>query len=112
MDLTSWLEYFVDGLASQLDEVKARGERVIRRDLLVRTHGLSDRQALAVDHLLEHERLTIQDYEDICPGVARRTLQRDLKVLVERGLAEERGSGPTDPTRHYRPGRALRQAGP
>ncbi|MEW6216581.1 MAG: Fic family protein [Candidatus Bipolaricaulota bacterium] len=112
MDLTGWLEYFAGGLATQLDEVKGRGEHVIRRDLLARSHGLSDRQALALDHLLEHERLSIQDYEGICPGVARRTLQRDLKVLVERGLAEERGSGPTDPTRHYRPGWALRQAGP
>ena len=48
------------------------------------------------------------------PGANRRTLQRDLKAMVEKGLLVERGAGPTDPTRHYRleeavlgPGREL-----
>jgi len=110
MDLTGWLEYFTDGLATQLDEVKDRGERAIRRDILAREHGLSDRQALALGHVMEHGRLTIQDYEALCPGVARRTLQRDLKGLVEKRLVAEHGSGPTDPTRSYRPGEQLRGA--
>jgi Fic family protein len=110
MDLTGWLEYFTDGLATQLDEVKDRGERAIRRDILAREHGLSDRQALALGHVMEHGRLTIQDYEALCPGVARRTLQRDLKGLVEKRLVAEHGSGPTDPTRSYRPGELLRGA--
>jgi len=110
MDLTGWLEYFTGGLATQLDEVKERGARVIRRDLLAREHGLSERQALAVGHVMEHGRLAIGDFEALCPGANRRTLQRDLKGLVEKGLVDERGTGPTDPTRHYRPGESLRQA--
>ena len=110
MDLTRWLGYFTEGLATQLDEVKDRGERAIRRDILAREHGLSDRQALALGHVMEHGRLTIQDYEALCPGVARRTLQRDLKGLVEKRLVAEHGSGPTDPTRSYRPGELLRGA--
>ena len=32
---------------------------------------------------------------------ARRTLQRDLRVLVGKRLLVEAGTGPTDPTRHY-----------
>lgn len=52
-------------------------------------------------------RLTIQELEALCPGVNRRTLQRDLKALVGKGLRAERGTGPTDPTRHYGPGAAL-----
>ena len=44
---------FATGLATLLDEVKARGERPIRRDALVRQHGLSDRQAVALDHVAE-----------------------------------------------------------
>ena len=31
MDLTGWLEFFVEGLATQMDEVTERGKRVIRR---------------------------------------------------------------------------------
>src|SRR5271169_239990 len=33
MELTGWLEFFVEGLATQLGEVKARGEQAIRRDV-------------------------------------------------------------------------------
>jgi predicted transcriptional regulator len=33
----------------------------------------------------------------------RRTLQRDLKLLVEKGLVREVGTGPTDPTKYYQP---------
>lgn len=53
MDLTGWLEFFVDGLATQLGEVKVLGERAIRRDILVSSHRLNERQAVAVDHLLQ-----------------------------------------------------------
>ena len=111
MDLTGWLEFFAEGLATQLDEMKARGERTIRRDVLVRQHGLSDRQALALGHAIEHERLAIQDFEALCPGANRRTLQRDLKAMVEKGLLVERGAGPTDPTRHYRLAEAVLEPG-
>jgi Fic family protein len=102
MDLTGWLEFFVEGLATQLDEVKTRGERAIRRDVIARQHRLSERQAAALGYVLEHGRLSIQEYQALCPQVNRRTLQRDLKLLVDKGLFVERGTGPTDPTRHYR----------
>lgn len=102
MDLTGWLEYFTEGLATQLGEVQTRGEQAIRRDVLAREHGLSERQAFALGHVIEHGRLTIQEYQALCPGTNRRTLQRDLKVMVDKGLFAELGTGPTDPTRHYR----------
>lgn len=102
MDLTGWLEFFTGGLATQLDEVKGRGEQAIRLDLIARRHRLSERQAAAVGHVLEHGRLAIQEYEALRPGVNRRTLQRDLRQLVDRGVLVEWGSGSTDPTRHYR----------
>jgi Fic family protein len=92
MDLTGWLEFFTEGLATQLDEVKARGERTIRRDVLARQHGLSERQALVLGQVMEHGRLAIGDLERLCPGIHRRTLQRDLKALVERRLLVPRGS--------------------
>jgi len=36
-------------------------------------------------------------------NVNGRTLQRDLKLLVEKGLVKEVGTGPTDPTKYYQP---------
>jgi Fic family protein len=91
MDLTGWLEFFTEGLATQLDEVKSRGERAILRDVLARKHGLSDRKALALGRVLAEGRLTIQEFEALCPGVSRRTLQRDLSGLVSLGLLATRG---------------------
>lgn len=87
--------------------MKARGERTIRRDVLVRQHGLSDRQGLALGYVIEHGRLAIQDYAGLCPRNSRRTLQRDLKAMVDKGLFVERGTGPTDPTRQYRLAEAI-----
>jgi Fic family protein len=92
MDMTGWLEYFVEGLATQLAEVRNRGERAIRRDVLIKEHGLSDRQANAVGHILEHGSLTIQDFERLCPDVNRRSLQRDLRAMVDIGLLVPEGS--------------------
>ena len=92
MDMTGWLEYFVEGLTTQLTEVKQRGERAMRRDVLIKEHGLSDRQAKALGHILEHGSLTIQDFERLCPEVNRRSLQRDLKAMVDVGLLVSEGA--------------------
>ncbi len=53
--------------------------------------GLSDRQAKALGHILEHGSLTIQDFERLCPEVNRRSLQRDLKKMVDIGLLATEG---------------------
>jgi Fic family protein len=102
-DFTGWIEFFVAGLATQLTEVKKRGEIAIRADLAAREHGLNARQAAALDHALAHGKLTLADLEQLLPGTNRRTLQRDLRGLVAKRLLREVGSGPTDPTRHYVP---------
>lgn len=92
MDLTGWLEYFIKGLATQMREVQERGERVIRRDVIAQKHRLSDRQGVALGHALERGGLTIQDYENLCPGVSRRTLQRELRAMVDKGLLTPEGA--------------------
>ena len=105
MDMTGWLEYFVEGLETQLLEVQERGQLVIRRDVVLlraREAGVRDRALLALAFLLERGSGTVRQME-VELRVNRRTLQRDLKQLVDKGFALEVGSGPTDPTRHYRP---------
>jgi Fic family protein len=102
MDLTGWIEFFVDGLSTQLREVKTRGEQAIRADVLATHRKLNPRQAALVTAFLERTTLSVAECERLLPDVARRTLQRDLKRLVEVGLVTELGQGPTDPTRRYR----------
>jgi Fic family protein len=101
MDMTGWLEYFVEGLTAQLAEVRERGEQAIRRDVLIKEHRLSDRQAKALGHILEHGSLTIQDFEHLFHEVNRRSLQRDLKVMIGKRVVIQKATSPTDPTKRY-----------
>jgi Fic family protein len=92
MDMTKWLEYFVGGLMTQLEEAKELGTMAMRRDALVLKYGLSKRQGKALGYLLKHGSFTIQDYEALAPGVHRRTLQRDVKKLMDLGVVESEGA--------------------
>ena len=74
---------------------------MIHHDLLVQKHALNSRQSKALNFLMQHERLTVQDYEALCPEVNRRSLQRDLSVLLKKGLINEVGLSVTDPSRYY-----------
>jgi len=92
MDMTGWLEYFTDGLATQLTEVQERGRRAISCDILVKQHALSERQGNALSLAFEKETFSISDFETACPNVNRRTLQRDLKDLTQKGLLVSEGA--------------------
>ena len=91
MDMTGWVEYFSTGLATQLAEVKQRGELAIRQDVLSRRHELTSRQSRALGHILERGRTTITDLESLFPEITRRTLQRDLRTLMKYGLILRQG---------------------
>ena len=91
MDLTSWLEFFSRGLATQLQETVERGRRAIRAGVLTADHRLNERQRVAIEHLLEQPWLDIESFESVCSGANRRTLQRDLKMLVELGILKTTG---------------------
>ncbi|MBI3269376.1 MAG: Fic family protein [Planctomycetes bacterium] len=101
LDLTGWLEFFVGGLATQLSEVMARGEIAIRRDVAARKHRLNLRQAGILDHLLTNGKISLGDMVERFPRVNRRSLRRDFRVLLDKGLLKEVASSPTDPNRHY-----------
>jgi Fic family protein len=92
MDMTGWLDYFITGLETQMIEVKERGEQVIRRDVLVQKHNLNERQAKALDLLMKNNSAHISEIEEFCPGVTRRTLQRDMNGLIELNLVRIIGS--------------------
>lgn len=65
---------------------------MIRRDVLVHQHDLSPRQAQALMHILEHGNINIQQFEALCPDVNRRTLQRELRSMVEKGVLVTEGA--------------------
>jgi len=53
---------------------------------------LNDRQRAALRFLMEHAKLTVRDFETLCPGVNRRSLQRDLAKLLELRLIATSGA--------------------
>lgn len=92
MDMTGWIEYFVQGLSTQLQEVKSLGKQAIEQDVLFKRQHLSDRQMLAIEYITKNGGITIQQFENICPDVTRRTLQRELKQLIEKNILKTSGS--------------------
>jgi len=92
MDMTKWLEYFAAGLATQLQEVKEFGKQAIKYDVMAKQRHLSERQQLVVEYITNHGSLTIQEFEKICSGVTRRTLQRELRELVRKNIIEAHGA--------------------
>ena len=99
LDITCWLEYFVEGLATQMREVQERGEIVIRRDIILvkaRKAGIKDRPLSILAFILKQGRGTLTECETAFKE-NRRTLQRDLKMLIDKGFFRAVGSGPTDP---------------
>jgi Fic family protein len=86
MDLTGWLDYFVEGLATQMDEVRERGQRVIKADVITLKKRLNPRQRALVIYLMEQPEADLQALHAISPDVPRRTLQRDLQRAVAKGV--------------------------
>jgi Fic family protein len=91
MDMTEWLEYFTKALETQMHEIQYKGSLSLKLDLLAQQYALSARQKRVLESLLEKESFTIQDYESLCPGVNRRSLQRDLSDLINKGLIRQEG---------------------
>jgi len=92
LDLTEWLEYFTNGLRSQLAEVQQKGESLIRLDVLTNKHKLTARQRVAIELAADGPEFRIEDFEARCPGVHRRSLQRDLRALIEKHLLVVEGA--------------------
>ncbi len=101
MDMTGWLEYFVKGFLFQMNEVMDIGKKVIFKDALVQNHNLSQRQGLIIEHILENGKLLPKDFEELkkkiqkvgktVSTITKRTLQRDLKDMVDKNIIETEG---------------------
>jgi len=103
MDMTTWLEYFTEGLSSQLAAVKTKGEKAIKRDVLIeKAKGLNvnERQQKILLHFLDVNRSSVEEIRKEL-NLVRRTVQRDLSKLVTLGLIKEIAKSKTDPTKYY-----------
>ncbi len=94
--LINYLEPYVGDLigADSSDGDLSSSQTAIQAqaEALTQQHNLNPRQQAAIAHVLAYGSLTIQTLESIYFGPSRRTLQRDLKQLVEKGIFESRGN--------------------
>jgi Fic family protein len=93
MDMTAWLEYFVDGLRSQLMEIQAKGKKIILADKVIKMLkdiNLNVRQEKIVRYLVVNERIDNEQCQKLCNSI-KRTATRDLTALVENNILERRG---------------------
>jgi len=95
MDLTRWLEYFVEGLKTQMLEVKAKGELAIKKEVVAdkaAKAGLNDRQRSVLMYLLENPYISRSKYVELYK-VSLRTANYDLALLERLGFIERAGVG-------------------
>ena len=103
MDMTDWLEYFVIGLQRQMKEIKEKGGQIIKQDSVlqkIKRLGLNARQEKAIKFLLRTGAISVGEYQAVTSCI-RRTAQRDLEDMRERGIIKAVAKSKTDPTRHY-----------
>jgi Fic family protein len=103
MDMTGWLEYFVTGLRSQMTEIQEKGKQLIKQDAAlqeIKEAGLNARQEKAIKYLLRNGTISVNEYQSEASCI-RRTAQRDLGNLIEKGIIKIIAKSPTDPTKHY-----------
>ncbi|MEW6614196.1 MAG: Fic family protein [Thermodesulfobacteriota bacterium] len=93
MDMTAWLEYFVDGLRSQMAEIYERGKQIIITDKtvkLLKDMRLNIRQEKIIRYLVINERIDNSLCQKICNST-KRTATRDLTGLVEKDILKKIG---------------------
>lgn len=103
MDMSEWLEYFTDGLKNQLTEVKSKGEKAIKSDIIIergKELNLNERQQKILSFLLEEKKSSVEEIRQKF-SLVRRTVQRDLSKLAIFGLIKEVAKSETDPTKYY-----------
>ncbi|MCZ0932741.1 MAG: Fic family protein [Oligoflexia bacterium] len=106
MDMTVWLEYFIKGFLFQMNEVMDIGKKVILKDALIQNHSLSKRQGIILEYILENGKLLPKDFDKLLTQfekldknlkrktsgkMTKRTLQRDLKDMIDKKIIETKG---------------------
>lgn len=95
MDMTEWLEYFTEGLKTQMMEVKNKGVSAIKKDSLMEQaskKGLNDRQKRGLVFLVDNKYISRAKYVERYK-VSLRTANYDLSQLEDFGFIEKVGVG-------------------
>ena len=91
MDMTQWLEYFTNALSSQITEIQQKSATFTKYEHLKENNKLSARQISLINYIIEFGEINIKIYESLCLEASKRTLQRELKELLDMNLLDAKG---------------------
>lgn len=94
-DLTPWLDYFVEGVAIELNRIKERVRRISAdarvKDKLGEQVELNERQMMIMEFLHRHKSMMNKDFRKIFPDYSDDTVLREMKFLKQKGLIKKMG---------------------
>lgn len=94
-DLTPWLDYFVQGVAVELNKIKERVRRISLdsrvKDKLGAQVELNERQMIIMEYLNRHKSMMNKDFRKMFPNYSDDTVLRELKFLKQKGLVRKQG---------------------
>ena len=93
MDMTLWLKYFVEGLRSQMLEIRNKGKKVVFANNTVKIfnkYNINERQEKIIKYLIVNNQIDNEQCQKLC-GSIKRTTTRDLSALIVIGLLEKKG---------------------
>jgi len=96
-DETSWLEFFVKGLAEELLRIKNRVVELAALSQLPQSDGtqvaLSERQIQILEAIRAHGgQITTKEARQVVKMVSKDTVIRDLNDLIDKGVVKKEGS--------------------
>jgi len=94
-DLTSWVEYFTEGLAIELGRIRGKVQH-LSIDLKLKSKmgqiPLNERQLKLVDYMQEYGQVSNKEWRSLLPMISDDTILRDLKYLMKKRIVKKRGS--------------------
>ncbi len=96
-DLTTWLEYFTEGLAIELAKIKDKIEKIsvdlkLKKKLGGNPILLTDRQLKIVEYIQKTGYLQNNVFKQLFPFVSEDTVLNELKALIKYGIVKKQGS--------------------
>lgn len=96
-NVTTWLEYFVEGLAIELTRIKEKVKGLstdlkIKKSLGGQQLALSERQIKIIEYIQESGFLQNKAFFELFPMVSEDTVLRELKDLLKKGIVVKEGT--------------------
>lgn len=96
-DVTAWLEYFIEGVAVELNSIKEKVEHVSADSTIKEKLGgkpllLSERQMKIVEYVRKTGYLQNQAFKSLFPMISEDAVLLDLKTLIKAGVLKKSGS--------------------